>query len=141
MRHPTRAAINKFNAILGLDEDPHMQDWEIECADPNRLAEFVSCYDLHALTADEKFTLMALILGSYEEYHDTCGPDDKEWEQIKDRLQAEKVIHCDHIDYYSCLETEDPEEWFPITPLIRSLHPKAAKHDVQKDASSRRPLA
>ena len=30
MRHPTREAINKFNELLNLHENPLMQDWEIE---------------------------------------------------------------------------------------------------------------
>lgn len=126
MRHPVRIAIDKFNDLLGLNEDPYMQDWEIECSDPNRVLEFIKCYDQNAKTDDEKFTLMALILGSYEEYHSLNGPGNEEWDAIKARLEADLPIHCDHILYYGCPETEDEEEWFFITPQIRELLFKCA---------------
>ena len=127
MRYPIRSAIDKFNKLLGLEEDPHMQDWEIECGDPSRLHEFILCYDEHASTDDEKFTLMALILGSYEEYHELKGPSVGEWKMIKERLETDLDVHCDHIVYYACPETEDSEEWFPITPQMRQLLPKCAQ--------------
>jgi len=121
MRHPTRAAIDKFNGLLGLVEEAHTQDWEIECADPYRVDEFVNCYRINAKNDDERFTLMALILGSFEEYHGLSTPNDSTWEAIKFILEEEKVLHKDHIEYYSCRETDDEEEWFPITTLIRSI--------------------
>jgi len=121
MRHPTRAAIDKFNELLGLVEQPYMQDWEVECADPGRVDEFINCYRVNADTDDERFTLMSLILGSFEEFHGLNTPDDSTWEIIKSILEEERELHKDHIEYYSCWETEDEEEWFPITTLIRSV--------------------
>ena len=53
MRHPVRAAMDKFNSLLGLNEDEYMQDWEIECSDPGRVGEFIQCYDEHAKTDEE----------------------------------------------------------------------------------------
>jgi hypothetical protein len=139
MRHPVRAAIDRFNFLLGLREDPQMQDWEIECADPDRLHEFIDCYDQNAKSDDEKFTLIALILGSYEEYHSIHGPIDSEWALIKARLDADLTIHFDHVDYYSCMESDDPEEWFPITPQMRELHQKAAaQQGAAADTAPRR---
>jgi hypothetical protein len=127
MRHPVRPAIDKFNGLLGLNEQPYMQDWEIECADPGRVMEFIRCYDLNAKTDDEKFTLMALILGSYEEYHSANGPRSEEWNAIKVQLEADLAVHCDHILYYGCPESDDEEEWFPITTQVRELLPKCAQ--------------
>ncbi len=124
MRHPTRAAIDKFNELLGLHENPYMQDWEIECSDPSRIWEFIECYDQNAETEDEKFTLMALILGSYEEYHSLNGSSNEEWVAIKARLESDISIHSVHVMYYGCPETEDEEEWFPITTQIQELLPK-----------------
>ena len=121
MRHPTREAINKFNKLLNLHEDPLMQDWEIECADPSRVEDFLDCYRNSATTDDERFTLMALILGSFEEYHGLASPKPEVWQSIRDILSSESTLHKDHIEYYSCSETEVQEEWFPITPLIRTV--------------------
>ncbi len=98
-----------------------MQDWEIECANPSRVAEFLDCYAAEAKTDDERFTLMALVLGSFEEYHGTAGPDSQAWGRIAAILKAEHSLHQDHITYYRCDESDDPEHWFPITPLMRQL--------------------
>jgi hypothetical protein len=125
MRHPTHAAIEKFDRILGLPHQPGMQDWEIECADPDRVEEFLRCYDEQAANDDERFTLMALILGSFEEYHGTQGPSLPMWRQIKTVLERDLAVHRDHIIYYACPESDVPEDWcFPITPLMRELLPK-----------------
>ena len=111
-----------------------MQDWEIECADPNRVTEFIRCYDEYAVTDEEKFTLMALILGSYEEYHSIKGPALKDWQSIKARLKVDLAIHCDHIVYYGCPETENEDDWFPITQQIRELLPECAQQGTPADA-------
>lgn len=123
MRYPTRKAIDKFNKILNLRENQLMQDWEIECADPQRIDEFLHCYRATAQTDDERFTLMALMLGSFEEYHDSKPPSQDTWISLKEILCSEYELHRDHIDYYSCLGSDDTDEWFPITRLMRSLKP------------------
>ena len=122
MRHPVKASIDKFSQLLDLQLAPGMQDWEVQCADPARTIEFLACYDQHAQSDDDKFTLMALILGSFEAYHDTIPPSETDWAAIRQRLISDIEIHRDHITYYGCPETDDPAEWlFPITPLIRTL--------------------
>lgn len=121
MRYPTRPAIDKFNMLLGLKEEPYMQDWEIECADPEKVDEYIECYKQHAITEEEKFTLMALILGAFEEYHGGGVPSEALWKKINSILINDLSVHKDHIEYYACAETDNEDEWFPITKLIRPL--------------------
>jgi hypothetical protein len=121
MRHPTRAAIDKFNLLFNLFEDPKMQDWEIECADPKRVEEFIDVYLNEELNDDENFTLMALILGSFEEYHGLEQPTENVWNKIKNLLIEDYSIQQTHIEYYQCLDSEDVEEFFPITKLMREI--------------------
>jgi len=121
MRHPTRKAIDKFNSILSLQEDPHLQDWEIECANPNRVNEFIHCYNTNTKNDDERFTLMALILGSFEEYHDVNPPSEEIWTKVKTILIESKIVHYDHIEYYQCLDATKKDEFFPITELMREI--------------------
>lgn len=117
--------MEKFDRLLRLPHDPYMQDWEIECADPRRVEESLHCYDEHAVTDYERFTLMALILGSFEEYHGSEGPERLVWNQIKAIIERDLTVHRDHVLYYACPETDVPEDWcFPITPLMRELLPK-----------------
>lgn len=120
MRYPTRKAIDKFNELFGLTEDKNMQDWEIECSDPDRIDEFLDVYP-NLNDDDEKFTLMALILGAFEEYHNPKEIDYAIWERIKRILIDEKELHTTHIEYYSYTEAENEDEFFPITPLMRQL--------------------
>ncbi len=121
MRHPTRKAIDKFNKILNLNEKPDMQDWEIECADPSRVKEFIECYNSETENDDERFTLMAIILGSFEEYHGTTPPSDETWQMIKKILTKDILIHKDHIEYYQFPDAKNEDEMFPISHLMRQL--------------------
>ena len=127
MRFPTRAAIDRLNSCLGLVEDPSMQDWELECADPNRVEEFLNFHDTHTTSDDEKFTLMALILGSFEEYHAINPSDASLWLRIRSILSDNVELYRTHIEYYQWLEAESEEEYFPITPLMRQI-------EIQKEA-------
>lgn len=99
-----------------------MQDWEIECADPNRVGEFLDFYLKRTADDDERFTLMALILGSFEEYHGLDEPDSVLWERIRSILEADIRLHRDHIEYYQCFDVQSEEEYFPITKLMRQIH-------------------
>ena len=113
--------MDKFNECLGLVEDPYMQDWELECADPARVEEFLDCYDIHAKSDDEKFTLMALILGSFEDYHGLEDPSEGVWQRIKSILTGDLALHRDHIEGYQCMDAESEDECFPITSLMRQI--------------------
>ncbi|MBF0197352.1 MAG: hypothetical protein HQL32_06560 [Planctomycetes bacterium] len=121
MRHPTRQSIDKFNSLLGLNEEPGMQDWEIECSDPKRIDEFIDAYIHNTTSDDERYTLMALILGSFEEYHGTNPPDQSIWPKVRKLLLKHQSIHQDLINYYACPESKNEEEIFPITNQIREL--------------------
>lgn len=122
MRHPTREAIDRLSDCLGLVLDPCMQDWEIECADPNRVGEFLDFYATRTAGDDERFTLMALILGSFEEYHGLNEPDPVLWVRIRSFLTTNFDLHRDQIEYYQCLNAESDDECFPITKLIRQIN-------------------
>ncbi|MCR9141059.1 MAG: hypothetical protein NXI24_02220 [bacterium] len=121
MRHPTRAAIDRFNSEFRLTEDPHMQDWEIECANPERVEEFTRYYVENNLDDDEKFTLMALILGSFEEYCESASPAEGLWRRIKNLLIQDHEIQKTHIVYYQCRESNDEAEFFSISKRMREI--------------------
>jgi hypothetical protein len=61
-----------------LESCPHMQDWEWEVADSERINEFPSAYESGELSDDERFTLMETILQSFEDlqlFDDRAYPD------------------------------------------------------------------
>ena len=70
---------------------------------------------------DERYTLMALILGGFEEYHTQEAPDPDVWSWIRSVLVDDVAIHHDLIDYYQCNDAPDEDGCFPITSLMRSI--------------------
>lgn len=120
-KYSTRKEIDKFNQLLNLKEDPFMQDWEIELADGNRLGEFIDCYHTHAKTSEEKFTLMALIIASFDDYF-AENDDIAMWGKIKSLLLADRKLFEPLIKYWCVWEGGDnPEYYFEISPLMREL--------------------
>lgn len=133
MRHPTRLAIDRLNEELGLVEDPLMQDWEIECAAPSRVNEFIDFYERKTESNDERFTLMALILGSIYDFDTSKPPHDSTWKRIRRILQRDRELHQPHIEYYQCItegDNGDDSLTFPITRAMCQieLKPEAPKN-------------
>jgi hypothetical protein len=66
-RYPTWAAIDALAARFGFVNEPGMQDWAWEVADPSRIDEFLAAYEDGDLSDDERFTLMDTMLQSFED--------------------------------------------------------------------------
>src|SRR5438552_18208743 len=66
-RFSTRAAIDALAKRLRLVNEPGMQYWKWEVADPHRIDEFLSTYESGDLSEDEKFILMEMMLQSFEQ--------------------------------------------------------------------------
>ncbi len=129
--------MDRLSEVFGLLQDPYMQDWEIVCADPGRVGDFLDFYLHETIDDDEKFTLMSLILGSFEQYHGQNGPDALVWGRIKEILEADIGIHSYRIEYYQCLDAESEKGWFPITRLMRQIQiPTPAMRDTETDSAS-----
>jgi len=119
-RHPTGAAINRLSADLGLAEV--RQDWEIEAADSRRVIEFLDYYDTRQLNDDERFTLMSLIIASFDERL-SAGRDGV----LQERIVARLVDRFDVLNYlvqYWALPDETDEDAmaaFSFTPIARLI--------------------
>jgi hypothetical protein len=122
MRYPTRSAINKINKMYSLKEDSGTQDWGIECSDSGRVEEFIDGYYGFMMTDDERFTLMALILGSFEECDGETEENIKIWMKIHTILANNLDLHRDQVKYYQCNDVTSSECIFPITPLMRMIN-------------------
>lgn len=117
-RFPTGAAIARLSADLGLAAVG--QDWEIEAADSRRVIEFLDYYDNQQLNDDERFTLMSLIIASYDERLSAGGDD-----VLQDRIVARLTSRFDVFNYlvqYWALPDEDAEDAvFRFTPIARQI--------------------
>ena len=101
-----------------------MQDWEWIVADPTRLDEFLLAYEGGDLTDDERFTLMEIILQSFED----LGPrieHDPRWERVLEAIDQNIDLHAQSVWYWSLMGDEYGYETFWVTSFLRNI---LAKH-------------
>ena len=121
MRYAERKSIDKFNKIFNLHEDPYCQDWYLECADKSKVPVFIKGYFKYCDDDDDRFTLMKIILGSYEIYIEEDGHSPKLWDRIVNILIQDKTLHQDTINYWCLWEENDQENWFVLTKYMREI--------------------
>lgn len=120
-RYPTGAAIDRLSSDLGLAEID--QDWELLAADPRRVAEFLDYYDTRQLNDDERFTLMSLIIASFDEFL-YSGRDEVLQDRIVARISAEFDLLnylVQHWAFPDVTDEEIAENSFHFTPIARQI--------------------
>jgi len=116
-----KSVIEKLSKELLLPYTGTEQDWDIEMADPDRINDFLLFYHMNDLSLDERVTVMALILASYEDFLNENNLDiDSKWNKIKLILKSEKKDFVELIDYWA-LDNEQENNIFKITSLIRII--------------------
>jgi len=121
-RCPTKAAIDRLAKIFGLPNTPEMQDWEWEVADYNRISEFVNEYKKSTLSDDERFTLLEIIIQSFEDSN-TKLSENQLWHDVLSLIQQNYELHAHTIWYWSVFDNVDEEDdiW-RVTPFMRKLY-------------------
>jgi len=101
---------------------PYSQDWEYTSADSSRVDEFITYYENNQLNKNEKFTLMIVIISSFDDYlSEGIGTENnKLWNRIKQNLLQDYELHINTIHYWA-LDKSDLENCFSITPYIREM--------------------
>lgn len=119
-RFPTAEAIDSLVARFALRNEPNMQDWEYEVADPDRLAEFLAALERDDLTDDERFTLSEIVMQCFEELSDDTHDVSRmeEWQRFVAMLRARPTLHAFTLCYWSA---PDPTHAFAVSPLVRPL--------------------
>lgn len=117
----TKEARESLIEKLNLPElGPYTQDWEYEVSDASRISEFISFYENQTLSKEEKFTLMVIIVSSYDDSLGEGNIKSDVWDKIKYHLLNEINIHRNTILYWA-LDDEDLEDCFAITPFMRGI--------------------
>lgn len=116
---PTREATTFLNEVLHLPTTGREQDWDIELADPDRAGEFVAYLESHVLSKEQKFALMALIMGSLEDLSYKEGVSPELWDRVKHLLQADPALYADLVRQWGP-KNNDPDD-FAISKLVQSL--------------------
>lgn len=118
-----KEVLEKISKALLLPYNGDEQDWDLEMANPDRLDEFIRHYNDSCLNSDEeKKTLMALILSSYDDFLNKTGQEvDNKWFEIRDILKNNKDLFVNLIDYWSLDDEVKNENLFKITKLVREI--------------------
>jgi len=124
VRYPSGSSEQKLSERLGLHWDNDTQDWDLIVSDSGRIRDFLKVYQNELDNDDDKFTLMGLIVSSFD---DTAPDFDEEtyklWNICKTILEKECFLHYSIIEYWSFLENE-PDNVFPISMLMREVWEK-----------------
>ena len=115
--------IKKLNSLLKLPATGNEQDWDIELADFKRIEEFIDFFfkNEETLNEEEKKSIAALILASYDDYLNNHIHNENLWTSIKSILKSDKYIYNELVDYWSINNKTEAENHFNITPLCRLI--------------------
>jgi hypothetical protein len=119
-RFPTAAAIEALTRRFGFPNHPGMQDWPWEVADAGRLDELLEVYEDGGLSDDERFTLMEILLQSFEDLGQSTGFDSR-WGRTLEILDRNIDLHAYSVWYWSDLENDNAEEQWLVTPFLRCI--------------------
>ena len=101
---------------LGVAYNARMQDWPLEVADGDRLAEFLLHYEKEQ-KPERRVAIAELIVASLDDLFSLTKPS----QDILDPAGRILTTHPHIIEYWSCPDAHTDEEMFHITPWIRSL--------------------
>lgn len=125
VKHPTAESIQRIAKDLKIKlEEGYMQDWEYEVADAKRVSEFIAYYKHNFFNANEKITIMTLILSSYDDYINEYGENFDYSRKIKQILISEPELYLGIVKYWAC-EGEDFEGFegdFAITLFVKQIY-------------------
>jgi hypothetical protein len=120
-RYPTRAAIDSLAKHFDLPNSLEMQDWEWEVADYNRINEFVAEFRSDSLSDDEKFTLLEIIIQSFEESDTDLNTNDL-WLEVLSLIEKNFKLHSYSVWYWSDCQNEN--NGWNVTPFMRRIYEK-----------------
>jgi len=134
-RYETKAAVDNLQRLLHLwgDEGMPDQDWWLLIADPSRLAEFCDLYENGSLNSETKFALMMLFISSLDDAlrDGRTGPGSGVVARIERILRQDFVLHLHTIHYWARFDEADPDNVFPVTPLLRSIWADCFRNEYQ----------
>jgi hypothetical protein len=121
-RYATGAATRRLSKLLHLRD--HVQDWEIETADPHRVAEFLDAYEGLSSDEDERFAMMGLLVASYDELLGFGADDAGYWERLHRHLIDRFDLHGFTVQYWSLPDGDDAEaavDGFAVSGRMRQV--------------------
>ena len=117
LRFSTAAAIARIGALL--DVSTAGQDWDVENADAERVEVFCDAYEHLDLTPEERFSLMMLIVASYDD-RARAAPDEAAFARIRGLLERDFALHFHTVTHWAALDGM-PCEGFAVSAGMREI--------------------
>ncbi|RFS17683.1 hypothetical protein [Emticicia sp. C21] len=113
-------ALQVINTLFNLPAKGDEQDWDIELADKDRVEEFINAMHTNDFNSSEKYAVMGLILGSYDDYlRWEIDKDNRIWLNIINILEENREIYSNILNYWALWHHKQQEYLFNITFLVR----------------------
>lgn len=121
----TKEAIESLASELNLPYEQYMQDWAYEVANPDDIERYIKHYS-SKLDKDKKFVLMEIIIQALNDQK-----SDKHlfqyWNIVKPIIIRDFKVHEYTVYYWSCLESNEYDDFWNITPLMREIWRQSIK--------------
>ena len=118
-RFATSNARDTLATRFGLRNEPGMQDWEWEVADPSRVEEFLAAYESGELSDDERCLLIEPII------QPVFDVESLHWKKTQFLLEANIELHIHTVCYWACLNTLEEEDGLELAwncaPAMRAI--------------------
>jgi hypothetical protein len=121
MENLTSKPLDRLAKLIAIDIEACGQDWDLVCADPDRIEEFCDIYERESLNDVEKSELMRMIVASYDQDLERGSRSESVWQRIVRLLETEFALHKEIVEYWSLPEETDAENVFPVTRLMREV--------------------
>lgn len=118
--HPSQVARAALAARFGLQFHEQMQDWEWEVADSTRFEEFLKVYHANDLDDPERHSLMELLIQCIEDM-EVESLFDSAWLSVESLLLVRSDIHHFTIEYWACLDENEADAIFKVSPNMRKV--------------------
>ncbi len=131
-------ACRRVERQFDLPYGVHDQDWEHILADPARANDFIAGYDVNDPDSNFRFALAAITIGSVDEGLALGSVGDATLEQLRRILIIDSDTLAHLLYRWCCFDASNAEEYFMITPFIRSVWNEAFGASVPTTLPSER---
>lgn len=120
-RFPTGTAIRSVTEALGLDPElVTSQSWALEASAPDRAEELAAALEDRTWSPEETVALAALVLASVDDRLQLGQPLEPSAEAgLTASLRERRGVLGELLEYWACLDAEDPDELFAASWLAR----------------------
>ena len=117
----TDKTLEEFGSLLGIPDLVFSQDWDLEFADPDRVAQFCDAYETVSFSDNDKAAIMQLIVASFDRHLSEVNPPDELEARLYRLLKRDFRLHRHTVEYWSKLKSHNPGSLWKVSPLMRKI--------------------